>query len=141
MSLRSIFDKCVSEVDNATVATINDLKKVIEWVSKTEPTLAAALADGYAITSKFVAWAKSPGGIAVEALIASVVPQEQAWTSEVIILATTMGTAMQKVAADLPSVEGIALQYLRLIASKIEGGKTALDNVILEAQKIFVTAS
>ena len=113
--------------------------KVIAWVKAKEPEFVSAIQQAYAFTSKALAWAKSPNGVAAESFIEANIPTATAWLGEATTVATDIVTDLGKVSS-VAAMEGIALRLGAEILQVLDGKKlpTGIAGYLAEFQAIFV---
>lgn len=115
------------------------MSKFTDFLHKIEPEFIQGIAYAEKTTSAILAWLKSPEGKTIEQVLAATVPQGQAWTSEVITIATAIAADM-KILSNPISWNGLALRLGSEILAIIHGKKlpTGIDGYIAEFQQIFV---
>jgi len=116
-----------------------DVTKVVAWVKEQEPKVVSDIQAAANFTTKAIAWAKSPQGIAVESFIAAAFPQAAAWEEPAMQLMSELLTDMLAVKS-VAALESIAERLGAEIWNILDGGKkpTGISGYISEFQSIFV---
>lgn len=116
-----------------------DVAHIIAWVKAQEPKVVTDIQAIAAFTSKAIAWAKSPQGVAVETFIASEFPQAAAWEATAVEVLTGLLTDMLAV-KNVASLQSIAERLGAEIWNILDGGKkpTGISGYIADFQQIFV---
>lgn len=117
-----------------------DITALMSWIATKTPQAVKAFTIAHTITSAFIKEATSPTGIVIEGFIGTLIPGSAPYFPAVLAAAQKLAIATQKVADDMPAVEGIALRYGAEIIAIIDGNKDTLDNYIMEFQKLYTTA-
>ena len=113
--------------------------KLIAWIKNTEPKVVSDMAIAAQLSTKALAWAKSPAGVTVEAIIASAFPQIGALEQPAIAILTGLLTDMTAV-KNVATLEAIAQRLGAEAWSILDGGKkpTGISGYIADFQAAFV---
>lgn len=115
------------------------MSKISDFFHKMESELLTGIGHAVKITTAILAYANSPQGKSLEDVIASVVPQGQVWTEEVVKIVGDLAVDIAALGNPI-SRKGIALRLGGEILAIIHGNKlpTGIDGYIAEIQKIFI---
>lgn len=116
-----------------------DEAKLIAWIKNTEPKVVSDMAIAAQFSTKALAWAKSPAGVTVEAVIASVFPAVAPLEQSAIAIVSGLLTDMLAV-KNVAALEAIAERLGAEIWSALDGGKkpSGISGYIAEFQNAFV---
>lgn len=119
-----------------------DVSKVVAWVRAQEPKVLSDVQLAVSLSTKAIAWATGPQGIAVEQFIASEMPQALSWEATALKVLTDLLADMLTVKSTA-SIESIAERFGAEIWNILDGGKkpTGLSGYISEFQDLFVPAT
>lgn len=135
----SMSSKLINTIHKLEGTAVNEIEHLMSWMQGKTPIAVNAFMVAHNVTQAFVNAAKSPAGQTAETLLAVAVPQTAAWAGIVLPVAQKLANVFEKIADDIPAVEGVALRYGAEIVSAIEGGKDTIDNYILEFQKMYLS--
>jgi len=116
-----------------------DEAKLIAWIKNTEPKVVSDMAIAAQFSTKALAWAKSPDGVAVETIIASAFPAVGALEAPAIAILSGLLTDMLAVKS-IATLEAIAERLGAEAWSILDGGKkpTGISGYIADFQAAFV---
>ena len=116
-----------------------DFQRIRAFLIVKEPAFISGIQQAVNLTSAFLAWKQTPGGVTAEAIVEATIPKGKAWSDDVTKIATAMVTDLAA-CSNPASWKGIALRLGAEILSIIDGGKlpTGIDGYLAEIQNIFI---